>query len=141
MTFQIHVKIGTWYKNDRNYNKDSRVDFWVAEEGKPSIQVLGLDVDLCCGPSYGKMWFTPYNTRKDPNAAHPEAYTWYDDIVVSRTRIAEPALESPAAGVRTTPTSPRAAAKSGLTTVAASARTPTTSSTAAPGNASTSPPL
>ena len=33
----------------------------------------------------------PYNTGKDSSASYPETFTWYDDLVVSRNRIADPA--------------------------------------------------
>ena len=32
MTIQIHVKVGTWYRNDRKYHRDSTVEFWVGRE-------------------------------------------------------------------------------------------------------------
>ena len=38
----------------------------------------------------GKAWLLPYHTSKDPAEEHPEAYTWYDDLIVSRTRIPDP---------------------------------------------------
>ena len=38
----------------------------------------------------GKAWLLPYHTNKDPAEEHPEAYTWHDDLIVSRTRIPDP---------------------------------------------------
>ena len=35
MTFQVRIKIGTWYKNDRVYKHDSTIQFWVGKRGKP----------------------------------------------------------------------------------------------------------
>jgi hypothetical protein len=94
MTFQMHVKIGTWYKNDRNYHRDSLVELWVAEEGRPSRLVIsetGYDLaNQNPAARYGKVWLLPYNTGKDPNVAYPETYTWYDELIVSRTRISDP---------------------------------------------------
>ena len=40
---------------------------------------------------YGQVWLLPYNTGKDASVAHPETYTWYDDLIISRQRIADPA--------------------------------------------------
>jgi hypothetical protein len=110
MTFQIHVKIGTWYKNDRVYHQDSTVQLWVAREGQPSKLVVnhspeparlfgmaipgtGSGYDLAnTNPEakYGKVWLLPYNTYKDPAEDHPPGYTWYDDLIIARTKIPDP---------------------------------------------------
>ena len=99
MTFQIHVKVGTWYKNDKKYHHDSTVQLWMAEEGKPSKLVIdfspergtGYDlVNLDPQAKYGKVWLMTYNTNKDANQDHPEAHTWYDELIISRTRIPDP---------------------------------------------------
>src|SRR6266446_1268788 len=39
---------------------------------------------------YGKIWLTPYNTNKSSSATNPVAYTWYDDLIISRNQIADP---------------------------------------------------
>ena len=39
---------------------------------------------------YGKVWFLPYNTNKDDKQEHPTAYTWYDELIISRTKIPDP---------------------------------------------------
>lgn len=99
MTFQMHIKIGTWYKNDRNYHRDSTVQLWAAEEGKPSKLVIDFSpgvhgYDLAnnspATAKYGKIWLLPYQTSKDPSVAHPTAYMWYDDLIISRARIPDP---------------------------------------------------
>jgi hypothetical protein len=96
MTFQIHIKVGTWYLNDRKYHRDSWVELWVAEEGRPSKRAIGVrDYDLANSDNpakakYGKVWLTPFNTGKDPSVPAPEAYTWYDELVISRNRIPDP---------------------------------------------------
>jgi hypothetical protein len=38
----------------------------------------------------GKVWLLPYNTNKDPASSYPVAYTWYDELLISRNRIADP---------------------------------------------------
>jgi len=99
MTFQLHVKVGTWYKNDKNYRGDSTVQLWVADEGKPSKLTIDFDpakgtgydlVNLNPAAKYGKIWLLPYNTNKNPSQDHPKGYTWYDELIISRSRIPDP---------------------------------------------------
>jgi len=100
MTFQVHVKIGTWYKNNGSYKKDSTIQMWVAEEGKPSQLVMdfspasgtGYDIanDWDPGAKYGKVWLLPYHSNKDSSQSHPTAYTWYDELIISKTKIPDP---------------------------------------------------
>lgn len=100
MTFQVHVKIGTWYANNSgNYHRDSTVELWVAEENKPSVLVISLpDYDLTRGATqekYGRIWLLPYNTNKDDSEDHPIAHTWYDELIVSTRRIPDPDVATP----------------------------------------------
>ena len=113
MTFQIHVKIGTWYKNDRNYHRDSTIQMWIADEGKPSKLVIDFSPEFGHGydiantdttaplAEYGKVWLLPYHTGKDASQSHPTAYTWYDELIISRAKIPDPgsstATQPPAA--------------------------------------------
>jgi hypothetical protein len=101
MTFQVHVKVGTWYAdNSHKYHRDSTVQFWVAEEGKPSVMVIDFSPEKKTGydlvntemgkAKFGKIWLLPYQTNKDGNAPHDKAYTWYDELIISRERIADP---------------------------------------------------
>jgi hypothetical protein len=100
MTFQVRIKVGTWYQNNGVYRRDSTIQLWVAEEGKPSRLVMDRDpakgtgydiVNLSPNVSkFGKVWLLPYNTGKDSSVAHPTAYTWYDELIVSRNRIPDP---------------------------------------------------
>ena len=39
-----------------------------------------LNADL----GYGAVWLLPYNYQKDLTVAHPEAHTWYDNLLVAR---------------------------------------------------------
>jgi hypothetical protein len=111
MTFQVHIKIGTWYKNDHVYHHDSRIQLWVADENKPSTLVIDLNpadgtgydlvnvenLDPSGAPKdkYGKVWLLPYNTNKDATEIHPTGYTWYDELIVSRQRVPDPGADSP----------------------------------------------
>ena len=93
MTFQLHVRIGTWYRNDRNYKDDSLVELWAARDGETSRRVVSSAYDLANenpAAKYGKIWLLPYHTHKDPTQIHPTAYTWYDELIISRQRIADP---------------------------------------------------
>ena len=110
MTFQVRIKIGTWYTNNNIYKHDSTVQLWVAEEGKPSVLVIDFSPhDSACAAQqvsipacqtgydlvrvntplakYGKVWLLPYNTGKIATVSYPVAYTWYDELIISRQRI------------------------------------------------------
>jgi hypothetical protein len=39
---------------------------------------------------FGKIWLLPYHTGKDASVSNPIAYTWYDELVISRNKIADP---------------------------------------------------
>ena len=110
MTFQIHVKIGTWYKNDFDYHADSTIQLWVGREA----QLSELVVDLSSEPAalfglripgtgsgydiannnpaakYGKVMLTVYHTGKNSSESHPKGYVWYDELIISRAKIPDP---------------------------------------------------
>jgi hypothetical protein len=51
--------------------------------------------NLTAGPlaeneRFGKVWLTPYNTGKDPSEAHAVAYTCYDELIISPSKIPDP---------------------------------------------------
>jgi len=95
MTFQVYVKIGSWYRNDRRYHRDSTIRLWVAEAGQPSRLVVDQThydiVNTQPAARYGKIWLLPYHSGKSAAQSHAVGYTWYDDLIVSRTRIPDPA--------------------------------------------------
>lgn len=45
---------------------------------------------------YGKLWLLPFMTNKDPEEDSELAFTWFDEVIVSRCRIAAPGF--PAVG-------------------------------------------
>jgi hypothetical protein len=116
MTFQMHVKVGTWYKNDGVYHHDSTVQLWMAREGQPSVLIIDwspqhLCINTTCGApaggtntgydlvnlstplmKFGKIYLLPYQTQKDPTQTHPTAYTWYDELIISKSRIPDPGV-------------------------------------------------
>lgn len=91
MTFQVRIKIGTWYKNDGNYHRDSAIQMWIAEEGQPSQLVHSwLAYDLANNnpdAKYGKIWLLPYSGS---DTFAQGGTTWYDELIISRNRIADP---------------------------------------------------
>lgn len=91
MTFQVGVTLGPRQGDEF---VGSRVRLWMARAGQPSELVIDWGpYNLSAGRDgerYGKVWLLPYNTRKDPTVTYPEAYTWYDELIVSRQRIGDP---------------------------------------------------
>ena len=93
MTFQIRIKTGP-RMNDEWTN--SFVTLWMAREGQPSQAVITWGpYNLSAGSAadnlkYGKVWLLPYQTNKDPSQATATAFTWYDELIISRTQIADP---------------------------------------------------
>ena len=93
MTFQIRIKTGPRVGNEFI---NSYVTLWGAREGKPSELVINWGpYNLSAGSAalnqkYGKVWLLPYNTSKDPSVSYPTAYTWYDELIISRTQIVDP---------------------------------------------------
>lgn len=93
MTFQIRVRVGLRTGNEF---VGSQVTLWMAREGKPSELVIDWGpYNLAAGPAgenqrFGKVWLLPYNTGKSASGTHPAAYTWYDELIISRQRIADP---------------------------------------------------
>ena len=93
MTFQVGIHTGPRVGDEF---VDSRVELWVAREGQPSEMAIDWGPynltagDPALDERFGKVWFLPYNTGKDPSEAHPTAYTWYDELVVSHAKIPDP---------------------------------------------------
>jgi hypothetical protein len=112
MTFQVRIKLGprgtgssALQGSDIPGFTNSTVQMWGAREGQPS-QLLhdwsGLVLRETEGKEYGKIWLLPYHTHKSASQSHPVTYTWYDELIVSRSRIADPAP----AGVTRAPIEP-----------------------------------
>lgn len=100
MTFQVHIKIGSRWANGPNDSvAGSKVEVWVARQGKPSVLVFDSskshpdgfpiinDASLL---KYGKVWLTPYMSYRKDTVTYQDAYTWYDDLIISRNKIADP---------------------------------------------------
>lgn len=93
MTFQIRIKLGPRVGDEF---VGSQVTLWMAREGQPSQLVIDWGpYNLTAGPQsenqrFGKLWLLPYNTGKSSTQSHPTAYTWYEELIVSRARIPDP---------------------------------------------------
>jgi len=93
MTFQILIKTGPRVRDE--FSK-SYVRLWIAREGQPSQLVINWGpYNLSAGnpnedQKYGKIWLLPYHTNKDSSQLTPVAYVWYDELIISRSRIPDP---------------------------------------------------
>jgi hypothetical protein len=93
MTFQVHIKTGPRVADEFT---NSFITLWIAREGKASEPVFTWGpYNLSAGSAaedqkFGKLWLTPYNTGKSSSATHPTGYTWYDELIISRNKIADP---------------------------------------------------
>lgn len=97
MTFQIGVHLGKWCmaKDYADCPRDSRIELWITKEGMPPVHVFDWPLALRATTDpkttrWGDVMLTPYATGKDPAKKHAPAELWYDSVVVSRSRVAEP---------------------------------------------------
>jgi hypothetical protein len=106
MTFQVHVQVSTWY-DGTHYHHDGAFQLWVANEGQSSVLVIdtrNLNFTLDGGPGYdyvnsasgvdpvaryGKLYLLPYPTAAS-GGNFTVAHTWYDELIISTQRIADP---------------------------------------------------
>lgn len=94
MTFQMHVQIGNW--NQPN----SRIEYWVSRDGGAEVKIIDMqNFNLCpdsggsCATEnqrYGQVWLLPYHTNKDATQVHPQGDVWYDELIISTNKIANP---------------------------------------------------
>jgi len=93
MTIQIQVETGPRMGDEF---KNSHVRMWIARQGQPSEPVMDWGPynltagDPSTNQAYGKVWLLPYHTSKDESQTNPAAYTWYDELVISTAKIADP---------------------------------------------------
>jgi hypothetical protein len=93
MTFQVRVRTGPRVGDEF---RNSFVELWIAREGQPSQMVINHGPYALSAGSisenqrYGKVWLLPYNTNKNSAQSHPTGFTWYDELIISRTRIPDP---------------------------------------------------
>lgn len=97
MTFQVGVHLNEWCTT-MPYDQcpqNSRIQLWVAREGEPSVLVIDWPIAFYtstdpASTAYDSVLLTPYNTNKNPSQSHPPAEVWYDSVIISKARIADP---------------------------------------------------
>jgi hypothetical protein len=93
LTFQVEIKTGPRVNDEFT---QSYVNLWIARDGQASQQVFAWGpYHLSAGAPgdnqrFGKVWLLPYDTGKDPTVTNPVAYTWYDELIISTSKIADP---------------------------------------------------
>lgn len=98
MTFQFYIKLGARV-NDEWTN--SYFKLWAAREGQASELIFDWGPDVfVAGPigedqKFGKIWLLPYSGASTFNTTVPPV-TWYDEVIVSTQRIADPGGTLPA---------------------------------------------
>jgi hypothetical protein len=106
MTFKARVSIGTFVAGgtgacatfSQGCYPNSIVEYWMGREGQPLVKThsftftLNASFDGTQTEKWGKFWLLPYNTSKDSTVSNPEAYLWYDELVISTQDIADPAV-------------------------------------------------
>ncbi len=96
VTITQQVTIGKWVSRLDDPGRSSNVRIWMQRQGAKPVLVIDYDRNLRAPEKpfmkYGKIWLLPYMTDKDPLEDHPEAYMWFDELIVSRAPIA-PALD------------------------------------------------
>jgi len=109
MTFQVRIKTGPRVGDEFT---NSYVELWIAREGQPSEQAFNWGpYNLSAGSSgenqlFGKVWLLPYNTGKSSSQSNPIAYTWYDELIISRTKIPDPGGSVPPPSTTQPPAAP-----------------------------------
>jgi hypothetical protein len=107
MTFQCRVKSGPLGTASDIFGgpyggfTQGEFEMWAARDGQPSVRIhnytgmvwkrgQGATDNPSTPEDFGKIWFTPFHTSKDPAQSHPVAYTWYDELIISNNRIPDP---------------------------------------------------
>ena len=102
MTYKIWIKTGA--RNNVTHEFDnSEYKLWIAREGQPSVLAVWwrpgipgyfpLTAGTASDPnqSFGKITLTPFMTAKNPTQDHPLLQMWFDDLIISRQDIPDPA--------------------------------------------------
>ena len=93
MTFQVRIKIGPRVGDEFT---NSYVTLWVAREGKASELVIDWGpYNLTAGSlartsSTARSGCCRTTPARTPPRHIPTAYTWYDELIISRNKIADP---------------------------------------------------
>jgi hypothetical protein len=93
MSFQVMIKTGPRVNDEWT---PSFVTLWIGRQGQAAQTAItwGPYALTAASPGedlkFGKVWLLPYNTGKSSAQTHPTGFTWYDELIISRTRIADP---------------------------------------------------
>ncbi len=88
MTFKVHVKLGPL---SGPYWTNTQIDMWIGREGQALQPAISWTGNYGASSNkFGKIWLVPYITNKDASQAHPQANTWYDELIISTQNIADP---------------------------------------------------
>ena len=93
MTYQVGITTGPRVLDEF---VGSNVKLWIAREGQPSQLVIDWGpYNLTAGnpidnEAFGKFWLLAYHTGKSSAQTHPVGEMWYDELIVSRAKIADP---------------------------------------------------
>lgn len=92
ITITQQVTVGRWAEKSNDPPAGSNVRVWLQREGKAPQLLIDHDRPLRrpeqAFMKYGKIWLLPYMTNRDARESHPEAYMWFDELIVSRAPIA-----------------------------------------------------
>ncbi len=93
LTFYLDVEVGAFGQ------PNSRVQAYIAYEGAPLQKFIDMQnytfaFDRSASDTFRKIQLTPYHTGKNSAQAHPTAFIWYDEVIVSRQPIAAPSSTS-----------------------------------------------
>lgn len=124
LTYQYGITLGPYqssgcvqaYGNTNsitNCYKNSRVRVWMSRDGDATDTLVGdytrdlhAENEANGNNKYGKVWLLPYHTGKSAAQAHPTGYMWFDDLIISTAKIAQPGTGGALAAVSdTTPPS------------------------------------
>jgi hypothetical protein len=116
LTFYEVITLGPRGSSGNDEWINSTVQLFVARDGGQYTQVFNFEpsppgIALVAGPAasnqkYGKIWFTTYNTSKDPTVSQPVAYTWFDSLIISTQPIAPPTAVGSAPANTLAPSAP-----------------------------------
>lgn len=98
MTYKVHVHLGTLQACSGGGQcwQGSTIQFYIGREGQALELVnsgtFNPDSSHSGNDKFGKLWVMPYTTGKvnDADPGLPGFVTWFDELVISKTDIADP---------------------------------------------------
>jgi len=93
LTFQVGIKLGPRVGDEF---KNSFVTLWIAREGKASELVMNWGPYNLTAGSVGhgaevrQGMAAAVQHQQSSSVTNPIAYTWYDELIISRNKIADP---------------------------------------------------